>query len=77
MSGFEGCYGLGTCVKSVAGLLGHVAEADGDTVAAARFQSLKSVLHRVVLSGDFIITLRLPHSVLQMHYIHLHTNTLI
>lgn len=71
--GFEGCCVLGTCVKSVTGLLGHVAESDGDTVATARLQSLKAVLHCVVLSGDFIITLRLPHRVPQMHYIRLHT----
>lgn len=66
---------LGTCVKSVAGLLGHVAETDGDTIATARLQSLKAVLHCVVLSGDFIITFRLPHCVPQMHYIRLHTTT--
>lgn len=66
---------LFTCVKRVAGLLGHVAEADSDTVATARLQSLEAVLHCVVLSGDFIITLRLPHRVPQMHHIRLHTTT--
>lgn len=71
----EGCRVLGTCLKSVAGFLGHVAEADGDAVSTARLQSLKSVLHCVVRSGDFIIALCLPNCVPQMHNICLHTAT--
>lgn len=73
--GLDGHCMLGTCVKSIAGLFGHVAEADCDAVATAGLQSFKAVLHCVVLSGDFIIALRLPHRVSQMHNISLHTAT--
>lgn len=66
---------MGTCVKSIAGLLGHVAKANCDTVSTARLQSLKSVLHCVVLRDDFIIALCLSHRVPQMYHICLHTAT--
>lgn len=48
-----------TCAEGVAGLLAHVAQADGDAVASARLQALQQVLHRVALIGHLVVSLHL------------------
>lgn len=60
-----------TCAEGETGLLAHVAQADGDTVASSRLQALQLVLHRVALIAHLVVPLRLAHHVSHVDGVHL------
>ena len=69
MSQSECCVQAHTCAQREAGLLAHIAQADGDAVSSSGLQAFQQVLHSVVLSGQLVVTLHLPDPIPHMDHI--------